>query len=44
MLAAILTGHSGKVWVDFPADPWEKGVWDRLVKLEKMALVATTML
>ncbi|KAK2591244.1 hypothetical protein QQS21_011070 [Conoideocrella luteorostrata] len=34
MLKSILESHDGAKWKDFPIDPWEKQVWDWLVKLE----------
>ncbi|KJZ68814.1 hypothetical protein HIM_11788 [Hirsutella minnesotensis 3608] len=38
MLKLILANHDGTTWKNFPADPWEKAVWEWLVVLEEIAL------
>ncbi|KAK3175546.1 hypothetical protein K4F52_010179 [Lecanicillium sp. MT-2017a] len=42
MLKSILANHDGTKWTGFPADPWEKQVWDWLVDLEAKALTGAS--
>ena len=38
MLTRLMKHHNGSQWANFPADPWERQVWDWLTTLEKDAL------
>ena len=38
MLTQLMKHHNGSQWANFPADPWERQVWDWLTALEKTAL------
>ena len=42
MLKCLLTHHNGKKWSDFPADSWEKPVWEWLIGLEKDAMAGAS--
>ena len=37
-LERLMSHHDGSQWANFPADPWERQVWDWLTALEKAAL------
>ena len=38
MIKLVLDKHDGKMWKNFPADPWETDVWHWLTVLEETAL------